>query len=214
MGGRIASYFPVLMDYRDQAGTMAGHYYHQDLLVAQLIHAANPERHVDVGSRVDGFVAHVASFRQIEIADIRPLESHSRNISFLQADLMEANLGEGLTDSLSCLHTLEHFGLGRYGDKIDPTGHLKGFRNLIAMVKSGGDFYISFPISSRERVEFNAHRVFHPRSPLGWDGADNLILKSFHFIDDRGFLISDSSVDDAVAADLTYGCGVYVFEKK
>lgn len=213
LGGAISSTFPVLMDYQDQAGTMSGHYYHQDLLVAQLIHSRNPDRHVDVGSRVDGFVAHVASFRPIEIADIRPLESTSKNVSFFQADLMQASLPEGLTDSLSCLHTLEHFGLGRYGDEIDPLGHLKGFRNLVSMVKSGGTFYLSFPISSVERVEFNAHRVFHPESPLGWDGADQLTLSSFHFVDDSGSLVANSTIRAAVEADLKYGCGVYVFQK-
>jgi hypothetical protein len=33
---------------------------------------------------------------------------------------------DGYCDSLSCLHALEHFGLGRYGDPIDPRGHEKG----------------------------------------------------------------------------------------
>ena len=38
-----------------------------------MIYAARPEKHVDVGSRVDGFVAHVASFREIEVFDVRPI---------------------------------------------------------------------------------------------------------------------------------------------
>ncbi len=192
---------------------MSGHYYHQDLLVAQMVFENNPSRHVDVGSRIDGFVAHVASFRPIEIADIRPMESKSRNIVFLQADLMKTALGTGETDSLSCLHTLEHFGLGRYGDDIDPNGHLKGFKNLIDMVSPGGMFYLSFPISSNERVEFNAHRVFNPKSPLGWEGSSGLELLRFDFVNDSGDLIENTSVDAAIAANLTYGCGIYTFRK-
>jgi len=71
------------------AGTMRGTYFHQDLLIAQRIFEAEPRRHLDVGSRVDGFVAHVASFRRIEIVDIRPLRSTVPEISFLRADVMK-----------------------------------------------------------------------------------------------------------------------------
>ena len=213
LGGHIAANYPIISEFGESAGTMSGHYYHQDLYVAQRVFRANPQRHLDVGSRVDGFVAHVASFREIEILDIRPLESKSKNIKFLQWDLMERMPADQTTDSLSCLHTLEHFGLGRYGDPIDPKGHLKGFQNLIAAVKPGGHFYLSFPIGSIERVEFNAHRVFHPSSPLSWPGSENLKLEEFAFVDDRGDLHENASVDDAVKAELAYGCGIYTFVK-
>jgi len=63
-----------LDDRFDQSGTASGHYFHQDLLVASRIFINNPEKHVDIGSRIDGFVAHVASFREIEVFDIRSLE--------------------------------------------------------------------------------------------------------------------------------------------
>jgi hypothetical protein len=106
----------VLGDFSDSVGVVSRHYFHQDLVVAGYIFASNSERHIDVGSRVDGFVAHVASFRVIEVIDVRPLPvtTHS-NIQFFKADLMH-DVGSELTDSLSCLHALEHFGLGRYGD--------------------------------------------------------------------------------------------------
>ena len=128
-GGAVTHLFPILNEYKEQAGTATGHYFHQDLLVASLIHEVNPKRHIDVGSRIDGFVAHVAAFRTIEVLDFRPLISCGhKQIKFMQADLM--SLGSHLfeiTDSLSCLHALEHFGLGRYGDPINPNGHLIGF---------------------------------------------------------------------------------------
>lgn len=65
----------ILWDYSDNAGTSKGHYFHQDLLVAKLINEHNPKRHVDIASRVDGFVAHVASYREIEVVDVRPLKN-------------------------------------------------------------------------------------------------------------------------------------------
>ena len=117
-GGKITRNFMILRDYADNAGIAKGHYFHQDLLVANLISKNNPRRHLDVGSRVDGFVAHVATYREIEVVDIRPLpKSEHTNIKFVQADLINPiNLGK--TDSLSCLHAIEHFGLGRYTERV------------------------------------------------------------------------------------------------
>jgi hypothetical protein len=122
LGGEISQTYPILSDYEDSAGSARGHYFHQDLLVASFVNKANPDRHIDIGSRIDGFVAHVASFRKIEVMDIRDLNATGHeNISFIKADLMNMdNASEKITDSISCLHAIEHFGLGRYGDPLDP----------------------------------------------------------------------------------------------
>ena len=205
------SNYPILTDFKDSAGVMSGHYFHQDLAVAQKIFEARPKRHVDVGSRIDGFVAHVAAFRAIEIIDIRVVNSKVPNISFVQGDLMKPS--EIRSDSLSCLHTIEHLGLGRYGDSIDPQGHLKGFENLVDMLEKGGSLYISFPIGSDERVEFNAHRVFNPLSILGWKGSESLSLRDFAYVDDSGDIHKDTSPQVAADERLIYGCGIYTFEK-
>lgn len=109
---------PCWGDRKAGSGVASGHYFHQDLLVARRIFANNPRRHVDVGSRVDGFVAHVASFRELYLLDVRPLSPSVSGVHFRQADLMQPldpSLA-GFCDSLSSLHALEHFGLGRYGD--------------------------------------------------------------------------------------------------
>jgi hypothetical protein len=211
-GGKIAHSFPIFDDYADQAGTATGHYFHQDLLVAEFIHRAAPQRHIDVGSRVDGFVAHVAAFREIEIIDIRPLAiaSHPR-IRYIQGNLMA--LDERLVescDSLSCLHALEHFGLGRYGDPIDPQGHRKGFDNLVRMLKPGGMLYLSFPIGE-PGVHFNAHRVFAPGDVLQW-ASGLLELQRVDYVDDRGDLHLDQRIESV--PKLEYGCGIYTFSKR
>ena len=105
-GGKITASNMILFDYADSAGSDKGHYFHQDLLVARLIYENKPKRHIDIASRIDGFVAHVASFREIEVVDVRPLhKSKHANIKFQQADLMNP-LGLGKTDSISCLHAI------------------------------------------------------------------------------------------------------------
>jgi hypothetical protein len=211
-GGHIARHFPILSEFAEQAGTASGHYFHQDLLVASFIHKANPNRHIDIGSRIDGFVAHVASFREIEVMDVRELKPTAHeNIKFIQANLMidDASFHE-IADSISCLHAIEHFGLGRYGDPVDPNGYLKGFANIAKMPKVGGTLYISFPIGTATSVYFNAHRVFNPHDILTWPGHENLKLVRFDYVDDSGMLHKDFSLMGSIP-NLNYGCGIYTF---
>lgn len=170
--------FPILTEWSESAGGL-GSYFHQDLTVARWINEAAPARHVDVGSRIDGFIGHLAVFREVEVIDIRPMHEEIPGVRFHQLDMMEELPEDWVrcTDSLSCLHTIEHFGLGRYGDRIDPTGHERGIHQLKQMVKPGGRLYLSTPVG-RERVEFNAHRVFAPTTMVGWFGDGWSIEKS------------------------------------
>lgn len=212
-GGEITINYMILSDYADSAGTAKGHYFHQDLLVAKLINEHKPKRHVDIASRVDGFVAHVASYREIEVVDVRPLDkSVHGNIRFCQADLMDPQ-DLGTTDSLSCLHVVEHFGLGRYTDPVDVDGHNKGIFNLVNLVALNGRLYISFPIGKDDAVHFNAHRVFHPTTILKHPSIEKFMrLIRFDYVDDSGDLHLSQSVDD-VPSDMRFGCGIYTFEK-
>jgi predicted SAM-dependent methyltransferase len=130
-------------------------------------------------------------------------------------DLMdEGNIQESMADSISCLHAIEHFGLGRYGDQIDPEGHIKGFKNMIKMLKPKGKLYISFPICKTNQVHFNAHRVFHPQDILSWlDNANQIKLDRFDYVDESGSLNQKSDVY-STGAGLEHGCGIYTFIKQ
>ena len=212
-GGKITHNHVVLTDYEDEAGIGKGHYFHQDLLVAKFIFERQPKRHVDVASRLDGFVAHVASFRELEVLDVRPLEkSDHKNIKFVQADLMSPqNLGQ--TDSLSCLHAIEHFGLGRYSDPIDIDGHNKGISNLVNLVSEGGHLYISMPIGQNDEVHFNAHRIFKVDTIFKHPSIrEKMSLIRFDYVDDDGNLNADVNVQD-IDKSIKHGCGIYTFFK-
>ena len=215
LGGLITHKNAIFIDYDDQAGSASGHYFHQDLLVASFIYKNNPIRHIDIGSRIDGFISHVASFRKIDVMDVRDLVStdHS-NISFIKADLMNKNSAQNnITDSISCLHAIEHFGLGRYGDPVDPKGHIKGFNNFIRMLKKDGSLYISFPIGKENEVHFNAHRVFHPKDIFTWaENKDSLKLERFDYVDDSGKLHQNINIENT-KLNVIYGCGIYTFKK-
>ena len=213
----VLSLRPCLSDRYDSAGTARGHYFHQDLLVAQRIHRRQPRRQVDVGSRIDGFVAHVASFREIEVFDVRPLTSHVRGITFRQADFTaEPFPFQDYCDSLSCLHAIEHFGLGRYGDPVNYEGHVVALRNLHRLLEVGGTLDLSTPISQRQRIEFDGHRVFAVPYLLDLLG-DRFSVASFSYVNDAGELVVDADPngpDGRNSFGCHYGCGIFELVKR
>ena len=154
----------VTTDKYDTAGELES-YFWQDLWAARLIYENKPQIHYDVGSRVDGFITHLLSLGQRVVQiDIRPLEVVVDGYGFVQADA--TNL-DGIEDnsikSLSALCSLEHFGLGRYGDDLDPEACFKTFNAVQRVLCRNGHAYISVPIGA-EHMEFNAHRVFFAKT--------------------------------------------------
>lgn len=212
----FAKSYPCLGERSESGGTASGAYFHQDLLVARRIHANAPGRHVDVGSRVDGFVAHVASYRAIEVIDIRPLANTIPNVSFTVADFMKplpSHL-EGYCDSASSLHTMEHFGLGRYGDPVTVDGYLRGIENLHLLLKPGGKLYFSVPMGP-QRVEFNAHRVFSAAFLLDLF-KERYRVDRFSYVDDAGNLHEDIPLEEkSIRGNFGcyYGCGILEMTK-
>jgi len=207
--------YPILTEWNESAGSVKSHYFIQDLFVAQLIFKANPKRHIDIGSRIDGFVSNLASFREVEVLDIRELNSSIVNIKFTKADLMQvpSNLKESC-DSISSLHAIEHFGLGRYGDPIDADGYLKGINSIYEILKIGGVFYFSVPIGL-QRIEFNAHRVFSLLYLFELLSQKFEII-SFSYINDQGdfYKFCKPSDDDlATNFNCNYGCGIFELKK-
>lgn len=210
-----SSLLPCLIDWFEEGGSIRNEYFGQDLYVAQKIYTAKPVRHIDIGSRIDGFVAHVASFREIEVFDIRPVTVKIPGIIFRQADFM--NVDESLKefcDSLSCLHALEHFGLGRYGDPINILGYVTGFRNMSRLLKSGGLLYLSVPIGL-ERVEFNAHRVFNPLTILRLAAENGLALEAFALgaVDGMVTELAGTEADFSALSRQKYNLGIFTFHK-
>lgn len=206
---------PILDERRAASGSV-GAYMQQDLLVARWIFGANPSRHIDVGSRLDGFIGHLAVFREVEVLDIRPQPESIAGVKFHQLDLM-SELPEHWVEaapSLSCLHTLEHFGLGRYGDPIDADGHLKGLVQLKRLVAPGGRLYLSVPMGP-QRVEFNAHRVFAASTLTGWFG-EGWAIERFAVIDDQNRVRENVDWQGPDSAD-HFGCrlgvGIVVAKK-
>ena len=211
----ILTFYPMMGDRYSLSGSMSGQYFHQDLLVAKRVYANNPKKHIDIGSRIDGFVAHVAVFREIEVFDIRAQTSNVHNITFKQADLMK--LPDSLrkyTDSVSSLHAIEHFGLGRYGDPVDSEGHINGLNNIYEILTQGGKFYFSVPIG-RQRIEFNGHRIFNVGYLVNLFKS-KYIIDHFSFVDDAGDLFENMPLDERSISTnygCNHGCGIFELTK-
>lgn len=204
--GRIT---PILHEFSDQAGAASGHYFYQDLWAARKIFAARPATHLDVGSRLDGFVAHLLTFMPVTVIDIRPLQSTVEGLTFIQADATElTGVQDDSVASLSSLHAVEHFGLGRYGDPIEPDACFRAMRALTRVLQPGGRLYFSAPIGI-ERVEFNAHRVFAPETIM--QVMQGLRLVSFAAVADDGHFNPNAMTEPYETSN--FACGMFEFTK-
>lgn len=200
---------PILHDFDADAGESSGHYFHQDLWAARLIYERRPSHHLDIGSRIDGFVAHLLTFMPVTVIDVRPLSGRVSGLSFIRADATDlAEIADDSVESLSSLHAVEHFGLGRYGDPIDPDAPTRAINAMARVLAPHGRLYLSAPIGAH-RIEFNAHRIFNPQTIPKTCG---LPLVSFAAVNDDGNLIVDARPEDFM--DAHYACGLYVFAKE
>ena len=172
-----------LTDCVQEAGSVHD-YFFQDMWAAREIYRSNVKHVYDIGSRMDGYIAHLLAMEvQVTLLDIRPFAHNVEGIDFIQADAMDfSNIPDNSIETLSSLCALEHFGLGRYGDPIDYNGWKKSLHAIKRKIKVGGTFYLSVPVGNRERVQFNAHRIFKPLTIVN-ELLPELELYEFSYID-------------------------------
>jgi SAM-dependent methyltransferase len=196
-------------DRFEQASNVGGDYFFQDLWAAKILYINGIREHVDVGSRIDGFITHILVFAKVTYIDLRPLIVNIDNFEFKRGSILHLPFESNSVESISCLHVLEHIGLGRYGDLVDPEGFSKAARELIRVIKPGGMLLIGTPVG-QERVCFDAHRIFDPQTVLNL--FKPLRLKDFRLIDDSGALCPPGTSME-VAQKCKRGCGLYFFIK-
>ena len=214
LGGKIKRFYPMLDDFNDNSANIKNHLFHADLLTSQRVFRKNPIKHLDIGSRIDGLVTQIASYRKLDVIDIRDLdiEPHE-NINFIKKDILDinsSNLKEEY-DSISSIGCIAHIGLGRYGDTIDPNGYKKAIENINNLSKTNSKIYIHVPIG-KKGVEFNSHRVFDANEFIKEFENYKFQLNEFHLIDDDGNLILNANLDDS--KQLNFGGGYFVFTKE
>jgi|SRR5690606_18801591 len=110
------------------------------------------------------------------------------------------------------MHTIEHIGLGRYGDPLDYDGDIKAIGELKRVLAYGGHLLVVVPLGKDNRIFFNAHRVYNKEQVLGL--FSGLLLKDFTLIpeDERdGGLVLNP--DPWLLEKQVYGCGCFYFTK-
>lgn len=139
------------------------YYFYQDTWVAGKIIEKIPDFHVDIGSTAL-LVGILSKITRICSVDIRPLPVSLENMVCRNGNILALPFGDGEISSLSSLCVIEHIGLGRYGDPLDPFGSSKAIQELSRVIKKGGNLYVSVPLGEKRAVHFNAHRTFEPLS--------------------------------------------------
>lgn len=215
--------FKILDDYNACAGTVDSHYFLQDIFVAKYIIEHGFKNVHDVGSRVDGFIAHCLSGGvQISLIDIRPFPVAVENLEFIQGNAMDlSSVEDNSIPILTSLHAIEHFGLGRYGDPIDYEGWKKALRGFVSKVKHGGTLIVSVPVGNKDKLMFNAHRIFRP-STIYSAVSNEMFLESFTRIYDYSLKTQKFAREEDVSEFIEtvdqnlgdYDCGIFIFKKK
>lgn len=134
-------------------------YFYQDTWCAKKVFESKPTHHYDVGGKAE-MVGIISQFVPTTMIDIRPLTVSLPELSFVKGSVLELPFKDSEIPSLSSICVIEHIGLGRYGDTLDPFGSEKAFTELVRVLASGGSLYISIPVDNKNKMYFNAHRAF------------------------------------------------------
>jgi len=134
-------------------------YYYQDAWAFEKIVNQKPDFHIDVGSH-NKYVTFLSKIIKVIMVDIRPLSLPMDSLKFCRGSIGNLPFKNASVPSVSSLCVVEHVGLGRYGDPLDPNGSECAINELKRIIQPGGDLYISLNVDDSNRVYFNAHRAF------------------------------------------------------
>jgi len=188
------------------------HYLFHTAWACRILSEIRPVQHVDVGSALY-FASSVSAFVPTTFIDIRPADLSLSGLISQSGTLMQLPFPTESLESLSCMHVVEHVGLGRYGDPLDYDGDIKSTRELTRVVAVGGSLLYVVPIGGQPRIQFNAHRIYTYEQVLAL--FLEMDLAEFALIPDDGAeegLIRHANPN--LAAQQRYGCGCFHFIKR
>jgi len=186
------------------------HYLYFPAWAARKLREISPAQHVDISSYLH-FATIVSAFIPTEFYDFRPADLRLSSLQMGRCDLNRLQFPDDSIPSLSCMHVVEHIGLGRYGDPLDPEGDLKAVRELTRVLAPGGTLLFVAPMG-RPRVQFNAHRIYSYRQVV--DFFASLKILEFSLIpDDEAVTGMIPNAPEALCDQQSLGCGCFVFQK-
>jgi len=183
------------------------HYVYHTSWATRKVKEINPEFHTDISSSLY-FSGILSTFVPVKFYDYRPAELKLSNLESYKGDLMSLPFSDNSINSLSCMHTIEHIGLGRYGDPIDPSGDTKAVDELKRVLSKEGYLLFVTPVG-KPKIEFNAHRIYSYE--MITEMFKELNLVEFTLITDSGDFIENANPD--TVKEQKYGCGCFLFKK-
>ncbi|MGM0588344.1 MAG: DUF268 domain-containing protein [Bacteroidota bacterium] len=186
------------------------HYTYHTSWAARKLKEINPANHIDIGSDLR-FCTIISAFIPITFYDYRPAHIYLSNFNSEHADLLNLHFKDNSIQSLSCMHVVEHVGLGRYGDPVDYDGDLTAMNELKRVMRPGGSLLFVVP-TGKPRIMFNAHRIYSYNQIL--DYFEGFQLKEFALLPDKW---TDGIIEHAspkLANRQSYACGCYWFIKE
>lgn len=184
------------------------HYIYHPAWAARVIKEINPAKHIDISSTLH-FCTTLSAFIPTEFYDYRPAELTLSNLKSSSADLTNLFFESDSVESISCMHTIEHIGLGRYGDPLDPESDFRAIAELQRVTKIKGHLLLVTPLG-KPTIQFNAHRIYSFN--LIHDLFTDFDLKNFSLITDEGLFIENANPN--LVKDQKYGCGCFWYIKK
>lgn len=185
------------------------HYVYHTSWAARILAQTKPDKHVDISSSLF-FVGIVSAFIPVDFYDYRPADLQLSQLNTKHADLTRLQFGTGTISSLSCMHVIEHVGLGRYGDPLDPDGDLKAIGELKRVLAKGGNLLFVVPMG-KSRIAFNAHRIYSLEQIQ--DYFSDLVLKEFVLIPDDFSIPPMLNPAGEIVKRQEYACGCFWFQK-
>lgn len=184
------------------------YFYHPAWAFRVICNEIKPERHVDISS-VMSFAADLSSVVPVDYYEYNLPAIELDNFRTGRVDIVSLPFSDGSIPSLSCMHVVEHIGLGRYGDTPDIDGDLKAVSELKRVLAKNGHLLFVVPLSDDPRVEFNAHRVYSYEMVL--EMFNGLSLIEFAIIPENGHLIRFAG--NGLCKGQSYACGCFHFVK-
>jgi SAM-dependent methyltransferase len=197
------TWFPCLNDNLSHT-PLDPTYFFQDSWAAKHIYKLKPKHHYDVGSSAKT-IGILSQFVPITMIDIRPIELQLENLHFKQGSILELPFEDNSIETLSSLCVVEHIGLGRYGDDLDPMGSEKAIKELKRIMKIGGIILLSIPVDSENKIYFNAHRAFTREYILELFSGFKILDEKYHY---------GNRMFDKYEPSKGFGTGMFMLQKE
>lgn len=199
---------PVLFERGGAKSSFDPHYVYQSYWAADRIRKTNlSEHHVDISSHMP-FVAQLSAHFPVTQMEFRPPELELPSFNRLSGSILSLPFQDAGVRSVTCLHVIEHIGLGRYGDPLDGDGCWKALAELERIIAPGGNLFLSVPVG-KPAVYFNGGYVFKV-SHIG-EAMNSLDLVEFSYVDDNGCFVESGRFEDV--AGMSYALGLFHFRK-